>query len=174
MKPKHLAARIAYCLSIAECSTCPRRKFGAVLFDPVRNIDVCSGYNGPPRGAAGSLCGSHFSMPFNPTAEDLVDVCDRDHLQVPSGTRLEVGCHHAEANTITNAARRGVATEGCHLIVTGEPCLSCAKLTHHAGITKVYCVKGGYKGGDSGVSYLREHNVTVEYVDGPQDPRSAA
>jgi len=91
--------------------------------------------------------------------------------EIPSGTRLERGCHHAEGNVICNAAANGVRTEGAWLIVTGEPCLMCSKIIHHAGISKVLCVKGGYKGGDDGPEYLREHGVLVEYVEGPQDPR---
>lgn len=90
---------------------------------------------------------------------------------IPSGTRLERGCHHAEMNVVCNAAANGVKTEGAWLIVTGEPCLMCAKILHHAGVEKVLCVKGGYKGGDDGPSYLRENGVLVEYVEGPQDPR---
>lgn len=96
-----------------------------------------------------------------------------DNPPVPSGTSLEKGCHHSETNALANASRRGVSTDGTWLIVTGEPCLMCAKLLHHAGVAKVYVVKGGYAGGDAGPEYLRTHGVEVEYVGGPQDPRSA-
>ncbi len=159
MQDKHLKARIAQCLAIAECSSCPRRKFGALLLDPERNTLLLDSYNGGPRGAVGKLCGGH--------------VCDRDEQKVPSGTRMEVGCHHAESNLVANAAARGVRCDGAWLIVTGEPCTRCARLIHHAGIRKVLCVKGGYAGGDGGVGYLRTHGVEVEYVEGPQDPRNA-
>jgi deoxycytidylate deaminase len=228
MKPKHLRARISYCLAIAECSTCPRRKFGAVLFDPAHNVDVTAGYNGPPRGAEGDLCGprGHFCVRDGLCEDDVritdmsgkdatgdVGVEDNDaclfvkgrrtsfdvqgqveHFQVlnswieevkaardklltkyppiQSGTQLHLGCHHAESNAITNAARLGIKTDGCHLVVTGEPCLACAKLIHHAGIAKVYCIQGGYVGGDAGPEYLRTHGIEVEYVAGPRDPRS--
>ncbi len=91
---------------------------------------------------------------------------------IKSGTRMDVGCHHAEANVLANAMRRGIATEGAWLIVTGEPCMMCAKYLHHGGIAKVFVVKGGYAGGDAGVKYLQKYGVEVEYVDGPQDPRT--
>ena len=94
-----------------------------------------------------------------------------DNPPIKSGTMYEIGCHHAEWNVISNAAARGVATAGAWLIVTGEPCILCAKLIHHAGITKVLCVRGGFMGGDAGPVYLRQHGVEVEYVEGPQDPR---
>ena len=60
MKEKHLHARIKQCLAMAECSPCIRRKFGAVLFDPVRNVDLMSGYNGTLRGGSDELCGGAF------------------------------------------------------------------------------------------------------------------
>jgi dCMP deaminase len=158
MKEKHVRIRIAQCLALAEASNCPRRKFGALLLDPDRNVILMDGYNGAPRGG-GALCGG--------------DVCLRDTMQIASGTRIEIGCHHAEMNVICNAAASGVACRGAWLIVTGEPCMMCSKLIHHAGIVRVLVVKGGYAG-DNGVAYLRAHGVEVESVEGPQDPRNAA
>lgn len=79
-------------------------------------------------------------------------------------------CHHAEMNVICNCAASGVPTKGAWLVVTGEPCMMCAKLIHHAGITKVIVVGGGYAG-ENGVEYLRENVVDVVTVKGPQDPR---
>lgn len=157
MKTKHIEARIKQCIAISECSPCPRRKFGALLLDPQRNVLLMDGYNGGPRGGVG-LCGG--------------DHCLRTTQGIPSGIQYELGCHHAEMNVITNAAAQGVATDGAWLIVTGEPCILCAKLAHHAGIAKVICVAGGFIGGDAGPQYLRQHGVLVDYVDGPPDPRS--
>ncbi len=158
MKAKHIQIRIEQCLVLAKASNCPRRTFGALLLDPLRNVILMDGYNGGPRGG-GHLCGG--------------DTCLRDTMGVTSGTRMEIGCHHAEMNVVCNAAAGGVATRGAWLIVTGEPCLMCAKLIHHAGIEKVIVVKGGYAG-ENGIGYLRDHGVAVDQVDGPQDPRTAA
>lgn len=155
MKDKHIRIRIEQCLALAKASNCPRRKFGALLLDPQRNVVLMDGYNGGPRGG-GELCGGA--------------TCLRDDLKVQSGTRMEVGCHHAEMNVVCNCAASGVATNGAWLIVTGEPCLMCSKMIHHAGITKVIVVDGGYLGAN-GVEYLRDHGVAVEAVDGPKDPR---
>ncbi len=157
MKDKHIRIRIEQCLALAKASNCPRRKFGALLLDPARNVILMDGYNGGPRGG-GHLCGG--------------EVCLRDTLGVQSGTRMEIGCHHAEMNVICNAAASGVATRGAWMIVTGEPCVLCAKLIHHAGIEKVLVVTGGYMG-ENGVEYLRAHGVLVDAVEGPQDPRLA-
>lgn len=158
MKEKHIRIRINQCLALAEASNCPRRKFGALLLDPARNVILMDGYNGGPRGG-GHLCGG--------------ETCLRDQLQVPSGTRLEIGCHHAEMNVICNAAASGVPTRNAWLIVTGEPCLMCSKLIHHAGIERVLIVAGGYAG-ENGIEYLNTHGVQVQVVDGPQDPRLTA
>jgi dCMP deaminase len=157
MQPKHVRIRIEQCLALAKASNCPRRKFGALLVDPERNVILMDGYNGGPRGG-GALCGG--------------EVCLRDTLGVKSGTRMEIGCHHAEMNVICNAAANGVSTRGAWMIVTGEPCVLCAKLIHHAGIERVLVVDGGYAG-ENGVDYLLRHGVLVIPVDGPKDPRSA-
>lgn len=155
MNEKHVRIRIEQCLSLANASNCSRRKFGALLVDPDRNVILMDGYNGGPRGG-GRLCGG--------------EVCLRDSMAVPSGTRMEVGCHHAEANVICNAAANGVACRGAWLIVTGEPCGMCSKLIHHAGIAKVLVVAGGYAG-ENGLAYLEAHGVLVQKVEGPADPR---
>ena len=155
MKEKHLRIRIEQCLALTKASNCPRRKFGALLVDPERNVILMDGYNGGPRNG-GTLCGGHQ--------------CLRDTMEVQSGTRMEIGCHHAEMNVVCNAAANGVRCRGAWLIVTGEPCLLCAKLIHHAGIQRVYVVDGGYAGAN-GVDYLSRHGVLVTPVEGPQDPR---
>ena len=114
------------------------------------------GYNGGPRGG-GRLCGG--------------EKCLRDTQQVQSGTRMEIGCHHAEMNVICNAAANGVRTRGAWLFVTGEPCELCSKLIHHAGIEKVLVIDGGYAGAN-GVTYLEDHGVEVERDNGPKAPRA--
>lgn len=209
MKDKHVKIRIEQCLALAKASNCPRRKFGALLLDPVRNVILMDGYNGGPRGG-GRLCGGawchrdgfpadvvgigdegmfryddargFFGRPVYLRGEVLTivdDMVDADayiaemvaeYPPIKSGTHVEIGCHHAEMNVICNAAAAGVRASGAWLIVTGEPCKMCAKLIHHAGITKVIVVGGGYAG-TNGVGYLRRHGVDVDVVDGPTDPR---
>ena len=73
MKAKHAKIRVQQCLALAEASNCPRRKFGALLIDPDRNVILMDGYNGGPRGG-GELCGG--------------DDCLRDTMGIESGTRI--------------------------------------------------------------------------------------
>lgn len=149
MKNKHIQNRIEQCIKISELSNCPRRKFGALLLDPINNIVLIDAYNGGPRGG-GELCGG--------------SVCLRDTFQIASGQQAQIGCHHAEMNLICNAARVGRQTEKMWVICTGEPCMMCAKLIHHAGIEKVIVIKGGYAVNE-GADYLTAHNVKVDFIE---------
>ena len=150
MNEKHLRARIEQLRVLSTLSNCIRRKMGSMLIDPTRNAILSDGYNGGPRGGS-PLCGG--------------DHCLRDEYRIRSGTRLEVGCHHAEANAICNAAANGIKTQGAWILITGEPCLMCAKLIHHAGIVKVIVVVGGYTTSE-GIEYLTKNGVDVEAVIG--------
>lgn len=147
MKDKHIEAHLAVCKVQASLSPCPRRKVGAVLVDPTRNTILATGYNGTPRGASGHLCGG--------------DGCDREEWRIPSGTRMEVGCHHAETNALANAAARGTATDGAWMFTSVEPCVMCAKFMHHCGIKRVLFIENSYQGGSAGSHYLRDHGIEV-------------
>ncbi len=150
LKNKYIQTRIEQCRVLSKQSSCPRRQIAAMLVDPETNSIVADGYNGPPRGG-GHLCGG--------------ELCDRDSHCIESGTHLEIGCHHAELNCILNAARVGNKTSGKVMIVTAEPCLMCAKAIHHAGISEVYVVSGGYSGAaKNGISYLEEAQIPVRKV----------
>jgi len=146
MNEKHLNFRIKQCIELASLSNCPRRKFGALLLDPIRNVVLIDAYNGGPRGGSRRCAG---------------ESCGRIDNKIPSGTMIEVGCHHAEMNVICNAAAGGVRTSGAWLIVNGEPCVMCAKLIHHAGIAKVVIVGGVYNE-VNGIGYLKAHGLEVE------------
>ena len=140
---KHIKLRIEQAKLLAKSSPCPRGKVGAVIFNNQSWAVIADGYNGAPRGG-GELCGAH--------------TCTRDDLNIISGTSVEIGCHHAEANAICNAARLGASTVGASLAVTRDPCLNCAKLIHHAGISQVY---SPCREGEAGVAYLLQHGVEV-------------
>ena len=101
--------------TVAERSTCLRRKFGAVI---VKNDSIIStGYNGAPRGRK-NCC-------------DLGE-CLREKYEIPSGERYEL-CRsvHAEANAIIAASRE--ETLGADLYTV-------SKLLGHADVkmTQVY------------------------------------
>jgi len=130
---------------ISSMSPCPRAQVGAFIIDN-NNNPISAGFNGPPRKSSSSLC-----------SDD--NECSRDIMKIESGTRTEVGCHHAEANAIANAARKGVGLEGTTMIISIPPCLACAKLIHHAGIKSVGISSIGYS--LDGVEYLSSNNIKV-------------
>ena len=138
---KHYTLRLEGARLLATMSPCPRGQVGAVIFNPVNYVIIADGYNGPPR-KAGNLCGG--------------DSCTR---KCPSGTQIQIGCHHAEMNAICNAARQGAKTLGMALAITCEPCLLCAKLIHHAGIELVIYDAKGYS--PEGVEYLKSNGVEL-------------
>lgn len=144
MKAKHLKQRVDACIALSKLSTCCRRQFGCVVLDPSSNVVVSDSYNGPLRNSAGDLCGGGS--------------CLREKIQ--SGQQLEVGCVHAEQNAIYNATRRGVSLVGCWLFVNGEPCLLCAKAIVQVGITRVFCIGGGYST-DEGIDLLENNGVAA-------------
>lgn len=141
---KILTVRMEQLITLSKLSTCPRRKVAAMIIDRSSNTILAEGFNGPPRGAAGSLCEG--------------DVCARDSLQ--SGRSTEIGCHHAESNAICNAARNGISLLGKSLITTTYPCLMCAKMLHHAGILEVICLKDSYPSHD-GLKYLANNKISL-------------
>ena len=143
---KHVLLRINQAKLLSQMSPCPRGKVGAVIFDEVSNTVVSDGYNGPPRGG-NTHCG--FS-----------DSCRRNAESIRSGSNTQIGCHHAEANALCNAARQGASTLGKSLAVTCAPCLMCAKLIHHAGVSRVYYKENSYPC-EEGIEYLTKVNVEV-------------
>lgn len=136
---KHFKVRLEGARLLATMSPCPRGQVGAVIFNPQTYSIIADGYNGPPR-KGGNLCGG--------------DTCTRT---CPSGTQIQVGCHHAEMNAICNAAREGGTTKGMAIAITCEPCLLCAKLIHHAGIELVIYDAKGYS--PEGVEYLKASGI---------------
>lgn len=138
---KHFNLRLEGARLLAKMSSCPRGQVGAVIFNPINYVIIADGYNGPPR-KAGKLCGGV--------------TCTR---KCPSGTQIQIGCHHAEMNAICNAARQGASTLGGAIAITCEPCLLCAKLIHHAGIELVIYDAKGYS--PEGVEYLRGQGVEL-------------
>jgi len=117
--------------TVAERSTCLRRKFGAII---VKNdVIISTGYNGSPRGRA--------------NCSDL-GFCYREHLGIPRGERYEL-CRsvHAEANAIIAADKdlmNGAVLYLCCTTPNGgeifagtSSCMMCKKLVINAGIEKV-------------------------------------
>ncbi len=109
------------CYTVAQRSTCVRRKVGALA---VRNNRIlATGYNGTP--AKIEHC--------------LTRGCLRMKLNIPSGERHEI-CRglHAEQNVIIQAANSGVSLEGASLYCTTQPCLICTKMIINCGIKEIF------------------------------------
>lgn len=94
----------------AQESYAEKLKVGAVLVRDGRVIT--GGYNGMPTG-------------FDNTCED------------ETGETLDE-VMHAEVNVIGYAAAKGIATEGCTIVITHVPCFRCAKIILGARIKEVY------------------------------------
>ena len=117
--------------TVAERSTCLRKKFGAII---VKNDSIIStGYNGAPRGRKNC---------------DELGVCMRDKLGIPRGERYEL-CRsvHSEANAIIAASREQMLGATLYMACldskTGElvsgtnSCAMCKRMIINAGIDKV-------------------------------------
>ena len=122
--------------TVAQRSTCLRRKYGAVI---VKNDEIIStGYNGAPRGCAN--CSD-------------IGTCKREEMNIPSGERYEL-CRsvHAEQNAIISASRRdmvgatlylaGVDGKNGKLLAKAEPCSLCKRFILNSGNSYVVMRNG--------------------------------
>ena len=108
-------------LEVASMSTCLRRNVGCVIINGKQVVST--GYNGVPSGV--------------PHCEK----CPREGL--PSGTGLELcRASHAEQNAVAQAAKHGIALDGCTAYVNLQPCNNCMKSLINAGIKKVVYMDG--------------------------------
>jgi dCMP deaminase len=115
--------KMAYLVSTR--STCVKRQVGCVITKD--NLQVSAGYNGSPSKI------EHCTL----------ETCLRKNI--PSGEKLQMcrACH-SEMSAISQAARKGISTEGAYLYCTTFPCLYCAKAIVNAGITQIfYCESYG-------------------------------
>ena len=129
----HLKVATAY----SELSKAKRLQVGAVIVKDNRPISV--GYNGTVSGA-------------NNNCEEEVD----GYLV----TKPDVV--HAEMNAIAFAAKNGVSTNDCSLIITHSPCFECAKLIKQSGIKEVFYHKE-YRDTKS-ILFLRVNKVKISKI----------
>ena len=87
-------------------------KIGAVVVGPDNEIRS-TGYNGLPRGV-------------------------HDNVEGRQDRPLKYSIfEHGERNSIYNAARMGLSTDGCKMYTQGIPCSDCARAVIQSGITTV-------------------------------------
>ncbi len=115
--------------TVAERSTCLRRKFGAIIVKD--DTIVSTGYNGAPRGRK--------------NCNDL-NYCFRDKLHIPRGERYEL-CRsvHSEANAIIAAPRDRMLGATIYMVCISpdngavlpgtSSCMMCKRMIINAGIS---------------------------------------
>ena len=153
MKSTRLKAHVKVAQAYAELSHARRLKVGAVLIRDDRPVAV--GYNGTPSGADN-----------NCEFEELILDNPGPFMQPPvAELKTKPDVVHAEMNVIAFAAKSGVSTDGCIMVITDSPCYECSKLIIQSGIKEVYYIRQ-YRLTES-LDFLRENGVKVEqYTEG--------
>jgi dCMP deaminase len=103
---------LALAEAVAQKSKDPSRQVGCVIYGPDKEIRS-TGFNGFGRG---------------------IDEDKPERWVRPEKYRWVV---HSERNSIYNAARIGVSTKGCTMVIQSPPCSECAKAIIQAGITTI-------------------------------------
>jgi dCMP deaminase len=67
---------------------------------------------------------------------------------------------HAEQNTITDCAKRGVSCDGCEAYITHFPCFNCMKLMVSCGICKINYIND-YKNDDLVYKIANDVNIKI-------------
>lgn len=121
-----------------------RTNVGAVILDQSSSMRA-QGWHGAPRG-----CNGDTDQRVNSRAEKLL-------------WRV-----HAEQNAIANAARAGIALDGCTMVITHPPCMVCANLIVQVGIKRVLCPQPDERflenwGGDVARARLLFAETNVEF-----------
>lgn len=90
--------------------------------------------------------------------------CQRDELNIPSGTQIEkCRARHAEWWALTNALRAGSpSTQGATLYVNAEPCEICASIISDVGIKDIVLLKGVYP--TNGLKIISDAGINIRYV----------
>lgn len=129
----------------ATRATCHRKHVGCVIVSPSNHV-IATGYNGSPPG-----------KPH----------CGHDNHEMSDGHCVRT--IHAEANAISQAARRGSATSSSTIYCTIIPCYDCAKLLISAGIREVVFhgfYQSRYDKSDKVTTFLEAVNITVRRLEG--------
>lgn len=102
------------CDLVASWSEDRSRKVGAVIVGPANEVRTI-GFNGLPRGVDGEISGRHSR----------------------SEGEKYFWFEHAERNALFNAARAGIATQGCRVYINLFPCADCVRALIQCGIVEL-------------------------------------
>ena len=70
---------------------------------------------------------------------------------------------HAEQNTITDCAKRGVSSDGCSAYITHYPCYNCMKLLVSCGISEINYIND-YKNDVLVGDLAKEANIFINKI----------
>ena len=130
---------------VASWSKDRNRKVGAIIVDKDNRI-ISTGYNG-------------FVSGIN-------DDVDARHDRPAKYLFTE----HGERNALYSCTKRGIATDGCTMILEWYPCADCARGIVQSGIKKVICLPPDFSDDRWGVSFkasqemFEESGIEVEYL----------
>lgn len=159
---------MGFARSAASRATCDRKHVGAVI---VSNRQVVStGYNGS---VAGMPHCNHWvseknEVPLPPGEVEII----RTERDVGVGHDMRNGSCirtiHAEMNALTQAAKRGVSTDGAAIYSTASPCWACFRVLVNAGIKEFYFDSPYASGGNDELPRVMEVadtlNLTVRHI----------
>lgn len=132
----------------AQRSTCPSRRVGSVIVNPITNQVISMGYNGAARGTA------H---------------CTEACLTRESGKGWrKCNAIHAELNAIISAAMNGTSTNGATMYLTTTPCVFCSRTLINAGIKKV--IAETFYPQEEAIELLQEGGVDVYVINSDTIP----
>lgn len=124
-----------------------KRRFGALIAD--EDTIIATGFNHVYPGCP-KPC-SEFG-------------CMREREGIKSGTQLErCNAIHAEQDVVNKAAMGEGGGAGCTMYVTGETCLSCARMVAGLGLKAIVVLEGGYSS-DAGLEIIRDSGTDVRPI----------
>lgn len=135
---KKINAHIKTAYTYAGLSYAERLKVGALLLKEDRIISI--GYNGTTSGS-----------------DNGCEYIDKNNKMVTKKSVV-----HAEMNVIAFAAKNGVSTEGCTMVVTDSPCYECSKLIIQSGVKSIIYDRP-YRD-VTAIDYLTNNNVAIIQV----------
>lgn len=156
---QRLEAHLKTAKAYAELSYAQRLKVGAVLIKDDRIISI--GYNGMPSGIDNTCEDVVKRQKVTPTKRiNVLTQMPIHKTEEYEELVTKPGLVHAEMNVIAFAAKNGMSTDQCIMIVTHAPCHECSKLIIQSGIKKVI-YETEYRLRD-GIDFLEECGVKVE------------
>lgn len=151
-------------------SKCARLKVAALLVENGRIL--CCGYNGTPTGQCN--CNELFKVnapKYVGVKTFLLRQSKNESWRETDEQTWKTAHHefsienelHAEQNLLGQCIQKRIDTTNASIVVSTEPCESCARLIYAAGIKHVMYVNE-YDRGSKGIEFLKRNGVTVEKI----------